>query len=564
MKSLFEKRPFKIRNAEEFELNQVLSLFVHPSGELRNPFEFENSIVKGRMGTGKTMYLKANHAYYLYTLVPSIVEKAPLILPVYIRLSDFQQHREPEDVYRAVILKIIEELSSIYHYLGDARKLAVIHQGLRAWPEELSISEPIRELTKKLLKLNAEEYTETVNQSLGLTGGMHPKFFDLSAKYEEGAAVEVRAKKQPGINDVFDAYKMLLSESGGKILILLDEAGSLNKSFFKQGSETPFFEVLMNQLRTAEYIRTKIAVYPQSYSDILTETRYGDMIMLNDNVSDEAGYSNFRDKSLQLITRYLTTANDGVAVSPEQVFEVEENDGCGIEQLINASGGNMRRFTHLLDLSMTESYARDGGLSRVGIADVLSVLNKHANSMKEMYTEQDRNFLGAIAKACRARGTYKFQFPYKAPVLSKYISKSEEYNVLSISEMGGGRRGTTYAFDYAYSVNNDIPTHYLHKTEKIDKSRSRKTGGWIPRVATISEGLLKHANIPGKIEGTIGMFWTEKAYGFLTGDDGNEYFLTSTQVVDFDKDKALASGKRVRFFPGRLDDGKFALAVEVL
>lgn len=73
LEQVYASRPFKSRNAEDFELNQVLDLFVNPSSELVNPFDYENIIVKGRMGSGKTMYLRANYAFHLYSIVPSLI-----------------------------------------------------------------------------------------------------------------------------------------------------------------------------------------------------------------------------------------------------------------------------------------------------------------------------------------------------------------------------------------------------------------------------------------------------------------------------------------------------------
>ena len=117
LRSLFQSRPFKTRNADEYDLEQVLDLFVDPIEGLTTPFDFENTIIKGRMGSGKTMYLRANHAYYLYGLVPSLLDDSELILPVLIRLNNFQHLTEPSDIYRAVILKIVEEMTSAYLHL---------------------------------------------------------------------------------------------------------------------------------------------------------------------------------------------------------------------------------------------------------------------------------------------------------------------------------------------------------------------------------------------------------------------------------------------------------------
>jgi len=49
LSKLFGKRPFRNRNAENFDLSEILDVFVDPLPETNNPFDFDNSIVKGRM-----------------------------------------------------------------------------------------------------------------------------------------------------------------------------------------------------------------------------------------------------------------------------------------------------------------------------------------------------------------------------------------------------------------------------------------------------------------------------------------------------------------------------------
>ncbi len=562
--NIYETRPFKTRNAEEFDLSQVLPLFVEPVPGGNSPFEFENSIIKGRMGTGKTMYLRANYAYYLYTMVPSILEKMPLVLPVFIRLSDFQHLENPNEIYSAVIIKIIEELSEVYLKLLDAQSMAKIHLGIRTWPNEMLPASENKDLTQRLCKLTADEYIETITDKLGLKTGVKPKFFEASAEYSKDRAVQVKKKEKPGINDVFEAYKLLLGDSGGKILILVDEAGSLSKSFFVRQGETCFFEILMNQLRTAEYIRTKIAVYPHSYSDILTETRYGDMVSLSENVRETIGYERFRDKSLSMISRYLTVAA-GTQMQANDLFELSPDDsGDGLEQMINASGGNTRRLTQILDTAMMVAAEQNEGRGKVTLEQANQALLRHADSMIQLYGEPEKDFLDSIAKVCRSRSTFRFQFPYKSPVLSKYISKSEEYNVLSIIDIGAGRKGTTYAFDFSYCVQADIPTHYFPNSEKIEKSRSISKGVWITRVANISDDVLKHAKMPGKIDGTISYLTKDSDAGFIQTEDKIDYFFRSADVASFDQSKGLRMGMKTRFFPAAFQDSKWAVAVELL
>ena len=85
--NIFEKRPFKVRNADEYDLDQILELFVNPLQGADNPFEFENRIIKGKMGSGKTMYLRSNYVFYLYSIIPSLLNKQPLYLPVFLKLA---------------------------------------------------------------------------------------------------------------------------------------------------------------------------------------------------------------------------------------------------------------------------------------------------------------------------------------------------------------------------------------------------------------------------------------------------------------------------------------------
>lgn len=172
MENLFQDRPFKIRNADEYDVANILNLFVSPTEGLTTPFDYENTIIKGRMGSGKTMYLRANHAYYLAALIPSIVEEADeLILPVFIRLNDFQHISKPSDIYRAIIVKIIEELTSIYLHLENAKELADLHSGMQLLSGGFLKNHKLSSIMKQLAKLGSDEYIERVTSELGLKGG---------------------------------------------------------------------------------------------------------------------------------------------------------------------------------------------------------------------------------------------------------------------------------------------------------------------------------------------------------------------------------------------------------
>lgn len=568
MESLFRLRPFKVRNADEYDLANVLNLFVSPIDGLNSPFDYENTIIKGRMGSGKTMYLRANHAYYLYGIVPALLDNSELILPILIRLSDFQHIRKPEDVYRAVVTKIVEELTSIFLHLQDAKRLSSLHSGIRLLSDDLLAVQKISNTMRQLMNLNSEEYLQRVSTELGLGGGLKHKFIELSANWKEQNLVEFKRKANPGIKDIEECYKNLLEDQNGKILLLIDEAGSLDKSFFhSENGSTAFFEILMNQFRTASFIRTKIAIYPNSYSDMLTETRYGDAVTLEETVSDERGYKRFRFRVLALVKNYLNPESFSQAKnSPGDLFELTPEGIYGdcLEQLMYASNGNIRRLIHLLDMAMNTAYRERSCATRIGITHAFECLREHAEKTEALFSEQEKDFLANIVTACKARGGFKFTFPNMSPVLYKYTSKSQEYNIVKIDELGSGRKGTTYSFDYSYSVLKDIPTHHIQDTEKIFRDRSQCGGRWISRIVQINQQVIDHAAFPGKIEGCIDFIHPEKEIGFITTDSGEQYFYNRNQVIESDKQKTLMVGKRLRFYPTSVEDTKIATNIEVL
>ena len=544
MEKVFRSRPFKVRNADEYDVSNILSLFVNPINGLATPFDY------------------ANHAYYLSALVASLIAKTDeLILPVFIRLNDFQHIKEPSEIYRAIIIKVIEELTSIYLHLEDMKHLAAIQSGIQQIPENMLGAQKLATSLKQLAQLGSDEYIERVSTELGFKGGVKPKFFELSADWRNSSLTELKRKPNPGIKDIEECYKNLLEGQEGKLLLLIDEAGSLDKNFFKNGEDTCLFEVLMNQFRTASFIRTKIAVYPNSFSDMLTETRYGDSVILEDDIFNDQGYSRFRSRTIEMMSNYLNpNSYEDTEVLASDVFNITNKSDDPVEQIIFASNGNMRRMMQLLDLTMDAAYSENNCAVKIEKRHAKSALINHANKSESEFNHQDLELLHSLVTVCKARGAFKFQFP-NVP-LYKYTNKSQEYNLINVVQLGSGRRPTTYAFDYSYAVAKEIPTHRMADSEKICHDRSVVEGRWLTRSATISDELIQHAALPGKQEGNVEYIKGE--CGFITSDGNEEYFFACSDVIQTDKSKLVVIGKRVRFYPSKLGDAKMAILIEVL
>ena len=561
---VYISRPFKIRNADEYELESILDLFIDPTDGLTGPFDFANSIIKGKMGSGKTMYLRANYAYYLHTLVPCLIDDTPIVLPVYIKLSDFQNIKSPEQIYQAILIKIIEEIAGVCKHLQSSEELARLHTGALTLNGIWATEDIYLKITEKLKTLSASEYVQKVSESFDLSGSATAKFLSTHTNYGKNVVKEMKINTSVTFQDVIDACNQLVTAFNGKLLILFDEVGSINKSFFKgTRSNASYFEIMMNQLRTLPFVRTKIAVYPHSYSDILTETRYGDSIELEcDFENNNLLYTSFIEKTVSLIERYIEKASN-YRLKAEDIFDVAFDDQQLVIQLINASKGNMRRLVHLLDMSMNEAFNRSQGKERVTLNDVMQSLRRQGEMMESKYTNKEKTFLSTIVDICKKRSTYKFSYPNKSNVLNKYISLSEEYNILNIQSVGSGRQSHVYSFDYAYCIYRELPTHYLRDSERIDKTRNSVTGEPIQRVAQLSDELFSQSNIRGKIEAQIIMVVND-SLASAQSDNGTIYLVLREYVINTDQKKKFHIGGKLSFVPSKVNNVLFASDIEVL
>ena len=556
--------PFKTRNADEFVDENVLSLFVDPTDGVAGPFDYRNEIIKGKMGTGKTMYLRANYIYHLSILVPQMIEREPLILPLYIKLSDFQNLHEPGKIYDQIIIRLIQEILNTCEKLQSANELVNLHNGFQnnvvgMWFNRVSQNA----IVEKLNEITAEEYTRQVSTELSTQGTVGHNFLTACTQYEKTNFIELKKKEDPQIADFVFAYETLLRQIDCKLLILLDEVGSIDKSFFEEHGGASFFETLMNQLRTLDFVRTKIAVYPHTFADVLTETRYGDVILLEDDIYSPDGYKAFLSITISIVEKYVgVVASDFESI--ESLFAVDKSNMQMLEQIIYASDGNMRRLVQLLDATLNECYKRCEGKERAVLADALAAIKNQARQMEQLYFGTDLDFLRTLTAVCKKRSAYRFMFPKKSPILLKYINKSSEYNILKIKEVGTGRRGTTYWFDYSYCVYADIPTHYQFNSERIARSRSNVEGDWITTVTRITDELLVQANLPGKVDGSIYYVNAQKTFGFISDGSRDDYFFMTGSIIESDRDAQLMCGRKVRFSPVTFNNTVSAYEIELL
>ena len=122
------------------------------------------------------MYLRANYAYYLHTLVPCLIEQSSIILSVYISLSDFQNLRDAKEIYNAIIVKIIEEIIAVCNHLQSADEMRRLHIGASSLSGTWSTDEGLCKVILNLKKLTSGEYVEKIRRSSEKKEVLHTNF----------------------------------------------------------------------------------------------------------------------------------------------------------------------------------------------------------------------------------------------------------------------------------------------------------------------------------------------------------------------------------------------------
>ena len=66
------------------------------------------------------------------------------------------------------------------------------------------------------------------------------------------------------------------------------------------------------------------------------------------------------------------------------------------------------------------------------------------------------------------------------------------------------------------------------------------------------------------MRGTVKVWFEDRSYGFIAGDDGTDYFVHWREIVSSERRKSLVEGERATFDPAKSDKGTGWKAVGVM
>jgi hypothetical protein len=451
------RNPFTFSNAEKISSNQIIKLFVTSEGRNKSAVRFTgDAIIRGSRGSGKTMLLRYLNIFGHVIFDENIRNKrVSESFPVFVNLSLIHSSE-----WKGTVNSVIESA------------------------EKMIFDSVLSSLENKNNQLNSSEFKNAlfkVKQKLGVLAN------------QEGSIIW-----KLGI-----AIKGNLSNYFSHILLLIDEVAPVFPKEFFSDKENGFLR-WMNSIRNSGPYFTRIAVYPNDFSDVLNEERFGSIVNLDFDIKSDTDYQAYRDYCIELANNYLKLVSID-KINPtkiEEVLEIEgDSENDSLEQLLYASDGSSRRFTSLLDKCITSSsYSKYNSFKK---EDIINILKEFSNNLLSSYDLSDREIAKSIAKACKKQTTYRFRLPGLTSLITNLHAKNEELNIIKLAEVGTGRRSTTFEFTYPYCILMEVQTHYLKNTRKICSGRDRKSGEWITQVTTITKEQLDVLNNELRIIGSI-------------------------------------------------------------
>jgi len=449
--------PFNYSNAEKISTNNLLELFVSSEGRNKSAVRLTgDAIIRGSRGSGKTMLLRYLEIFGNFVFNDNIRAK---------KVSDS--------------FPVMINLSNIHNSEWKKNPKTLIESS-----ESLIYDSIIFALEKKSKELNSLEFKNAIFR-------LKQKLSNLSKS--EGSIIW---KLGVAINESMSSYFR-------HILLLIDEVAPVFPKEFFNDKENGFIR-WMNSIRSSGPYFTRIAVYPNDLSDILNEERFGTIVNLDYDIKNCDDYFAFRDYCNQLVDKYLkvVSLNSYAPTKISDIITVIENSPeDSLEQLIYASDGSSRRFISLMDKCITSRYYQRGEVFTK--EHILNIIKDFSSNLLASYDASDKELAQSIAKACRKQVAYRFRVPGLSSLITPLFAKNEELNIVKLTEVGTGRRGTSYEFSYPYCILMDIQTHNFKDTRKICNSRDSINGEWITQVTTINKDQIDYLNNELRIEGIV-------------------------------------------------------------
>ncbi|EMI28705.1 metallophosphoesterase family protein [Rhodopirellula europaea] len=487
------RNPFAVSNAEKLPNDLILNLFVEDEDRHRPANRLSgDAIVRGKRGSGKTMCLRYLDVFGSISFQRAVAERKPAeCLPVSVNLSVLHQS------------EIGHDAKSAY----DAAENLICDQVLDA-----------------ITRADSEVQS--------------PSFRDAVFKMKQRLRV-LEGSSGARLSKIGIAIRENLSPYFDHVLLLIDEVATVfPRVFFNEPKNG--FVAWMNLIRNSGPFNTRLTIYPNDVSDMLNEDRFGSIINLEYDPHDETDLASFRPYASNLVDKYLASVAIYADNPPniQNLMACDKSEEDAFEQILYASGGSSRRLMRLLERCLAFRVKENRKNLPLTKEEVFQVISEYSAALVNGYRTTEQQLAVSLSKACKKQGTYRFRLPGLSQGLKPLHSSHEEFNIISVVEVGAGTRGTTYEFNYPYCVQHGIPTHHLRETQRVNHGRDKLRGEWIQKVTTINKESLDIFSDEERLAGTVTEITDEgvfvvgpKEQLYIADHSGSE--LTEGSTVSF-------------------------------
>jgi cold shock CspA family protein len=572
--------PFPFLGADNYDDEQILSLFEIDKEANIQAFALQNSLIEGSYGTGKTMFLKAIYCFYNSKMIVDIAESGKCaVIPVYIKFSDLPY--DSDNIYREIILNIYKKLLDTRFIITGFLQSPNWFDKFKFWLQRLNKSGIFNE-DRRYNELSADSVTKRVNNVFKGDGEIGTNWLKgLSLAYEKKYETEIVKKPNPSIVDIDNLLKEHFKDVCQKVLLLIDEVDRLPASAFSKTKSRTYsvYETIFNQLRTNANLFYKVAVYPNTDSSKQLEgSRIGTRIKLGFNSKDLNDFASARDFFYRLLKSYLSNCVQK-EIDPDSIFHIKFKDkpyeyahryktdrcdrACGdaLEQLVFGSNGIVRRFIKLASDSMYKYMSKPDKRGLVGKYDVFDAMRDFGKELIERLQEHEQALIDRAAYYCMQNNKFRFRASGHEKLLEKLHDRSKQDNIL-YPILDQDRKGVTYIFefDYCYCLYRNIPTHRFYRGNYVNKERTLVNGHWLISPADMPSSVI---TLEGKIEGTIRKYNEQKGWGFITYLPDNDLYFYKTSVISIAPGKSIQEGQKAIYRVGRNYRGECAADIEI-
>ncbi len=485
----FVRYPFDSINATQLNSDELIELFTLEPTRLATALGLKNQIIAGSRGSGKTMLLRALDSFYKSRFIYDLCVKGEAdVFPVYMNGTDIIITKE-EDQSQQLIKWIGESLINKTRDFTKALKEPYWFESVVLNPlikfSSLTGSDDVENLRIFLTK----EKDKFIKQHS--LGGVLSEF---SKNVRELIKKEEETYKNLDINKLKRLFALSIGKRCKRLMLLIDEINSFpNEVYRAETGEMSIFEGFINILRNQNYILYSIAVEPGTRTDVIRDSRYGDEINLSVYLTNFEGMKQRRDYIYKMLQSYFAYAKnhkrhdfplqDYFFMLDQSCWEGKESELVddeafdSLEQLILGSYGLPRQLLNLVKRALLCSIRRNHSdviYPKIVDADDVRTAIIHEGERMAKQHESQQELLHNITMKCREDKTFRFHCSYSK--IKCFLTGSDP--ILRVCQTLG-KKQLSYEFHFAYTLYDDIPTHYIRGTHTVSISRSILVSDWI-------------------------------------------------------------------------------------